>query len=58
MGVKLYKYLPSKIKKLDNLNGFRKEVKLALLNKTVFRRKFFFTRRDAFKMSLKVTIKQ
>jgi hypothetical protein len=31
MGVKLYKYLPSKFKKLDNLNRFRKEVKSALL---------------------------
>jgi len=27
MSVKLYKYLPSKIKKLDNFNRFRKEVK-------------------------------
>jgi len=32
MRVKLYKYLPSKIKKLDNFNRFRKEVKLAMLN--------------------------
>jgi hypothetical protein len=32
MGVKLYKSLPSKIKKLDNFNRFRKEVKLLLLN--------------------------
>jgi len=31
-GVKLYKYLPSKSKKLDNFNCFRKKVKLALLN--------------------------
>jgi hypothetical protein len=30
--IKLYKYLPSKMKKLDNLNCFRKEVKQALLN--------------------------
>jgi len=30
--IKLYKYLPLKIKKLDNLNCFRKEVKQALLN--------------------------
>ena len=36
MGVKLYKYLHSKIKKLDNLNGFRKEVKLALLNNSFY----------------------
>jgi len=28
-GDKLYKYLPSKIKKLYNFNHFRKEVKLA-----------------------------
>jgi hypothetical protein len=27
-GVKLHKYLPSKIKKLDNFNHFRKEVEL------------------------------
>jgi hypothetical protein len=27
-----YKYLPSKIKKLDNFNHFRKEMKLALSN--------------------------
>jgi hypothetical protein len=27
-GVKLYTYLPSKIKKLDNFNHFRKEVEL------------------------------
>ena len=32
MGIKLHKYLPSKIKKLDNFNRFRKEVQLALLN--------------------------
>jgi hypothetical protein len=32
MGVKLYKYLPSKIKKLENFSCFRKEVKLVLLN--------------------------
>ena len=31
-GVKLYKYLSSKIKKFDNFNHFRKEVKLVLLN--------------------------
>jgi len=32
MGVKLYKCLPLKIKKLDNFNQFRKEVKSMLLN--------------------------
>jgi hypothetical protein len=31
-GVKLYNYLPPKIKKLENSNRFRKEVKLALLS--------------------------
>ena len=31
MGVLLYKHLPMKIKKLDNFNRFRKEVKSALL---------------------------
>ena len=36
MGVKLYKYLPSKIKKLDNFNRFRKEVKLALLKNSFY----------------------
>jgi hypothetical protein len=32
MGVKLHKYLSSKITKLDKFNCFRKEVKLALLS--------------------------
>ena len=32
MGVKLYRCLPLKIKKLDNFNQFRKEVKSVLLN--------------------------
>jgi len=32
MGVRLHKRLPLKIKKLDNFNQFRKEVKLMLLN--------------------------
>jgi hypothetical protein len=32
MGVKLSEHLPSKIKKLENLNHFRKEVKLDLLS--------------------------
>jgi len=31
MGVRLYKHLPLKIKKLDNFNRFRKEVKSTLL---------------------------
>jgi hypothetical protein len=31
MGVKFYKYLPSKIKILEHFNCFRKEVKLVLL---------------------------
>jgi hypothetical protein len=32
MGVRLYKHLPLKIKKLDNFDQFRKEVKSMLLN--------------------------
>ena len=32
MGVRLYKCLPVKIKKPDNFNQFRKEVKSMLLN--------------------------
>jgi len=36
MGVKFHKYLPSKIKKLDNINRFRKEVQLALLNNSFY----------------------
>jgi hypothetical protein len=36
MGVRLYKYLPSKIKKLENFNRFRKEVKLALLSNSFY----------------------
>jgi hypothetical protein len=32
MGVRLYKHLPLKIKKLDNFNQFRKEVKSTLSN--------------------------
>jgi hypothetical protein len=32
MGVKLYKYVPSKIRKLENFNHLGKEVKLALLS--------------------------
>jgi hypothetical protein len=31
MGVKLYKFLPSKITKLKNINCFRKEEKLVLM---------------------------
>jgi len=36
VGVKFYKYLPSKIKKLDNFNRFRREVKAALLNNSYY----------------------
>jgi len=36
MGVRLYKRLPLKIKKLDNFNQFRKEVKLMLLNNSFY----------------------
>jgi hypothetical protein len=36
MDVELYKYLPLKIKKCDNFNRFRKEVKLALLNNSFY----------------------
>jgi hypothetical protein len=32
-----HKYLPSKIKKLENFNRFRKEVKLALLSNSFYR---------------------
>jgi hypothetical protein len=42
MGVKLYKYLPSKIKKLENFNHFRKEVKLALLSNLLYTLEEFF----------------
>ena len=37
VGVKLYKHLPSKIKKLNNFNNFRKEMKLALLNNSFYK---------------------
>jgi len=36
MGVRLYKRLPLKIKKLDNFNQFRKEVKSMLLNNSFY----------------------
>jgi hypothetical protein len=36
MGVRLYKYLTSKIKKLENSNRYRKEVKLALLSNSFY----------------------
>ena len=36
MGVRLYKHLPLKIKKLYNFNQFRKEVKLMLLNNSFY----------------------
>jgi hypothetical protein len=41
VGVKLYKYLPSKIKKLENSSRFRKEVKLALLSNSFYMRRDF-----------------
>ena len=36
MGVTLYKRLPLKIKKLDNFNQFSIEVKLKLLNNSLY----------------------
>ena len=36
MGVRLYKRLPLKIKKLDNFNQFKKEVKSMLLNNSFY----------------------
>ena len=36
MGARLYKHLPLRIKKLDNCNQFRKEVKSILLNNTFY----------------------
>ena len=36
MGVRLYKRLPLKNKKLVNFNRFRKEVKLTLLNNSFY----------------------
>jgi len=36
MGVKLYNFLPSKIKKLDDFNRFKKEVKSAWLNNSFY----------------------
>jgi hypothetical protein len=41
MAVRLYKRLPLKIKKLDNFNQFRKEVKLILLNNSFYTLKEF-----------------
>jgi hypothetical protein len=35
MGVKLYKYLSSKIKKLKNVNCFRKEVETGSIKKLI-----------------------
>jgi hypothetical protein len=35
-GVRLYKHLPLKIKKLDNFNRFRKEMKSTLLNNSFY----------------------
>jgi len=37
MGVRLYKHLPLKIKKIDNFNQFRKEVKLMSLNNSFYK---------------------
>jgi hypothetical protein len=42
MGVTLYKYLPSKIKKLENFNCFRKEVKLVLLKNSFYMLEEFY----------------
>ena len=36
VGVKFYKYLPLKIKKLYNFNRFRREVKSASLNNSFY----------------------
>ena len=36
MGVRLYKHLLLKIKKFDNFNQFRKEMKLMLLNNSFY----------------------
>jgi hypothetical protein len=36
MGVKLYIRLPLRIKKMDGLKQFRREVKLILLNETFY----------------------
>ena len=41
MGVRLYKHLPLKIKKLDNFNQCRKEVKSMLLNNLFYTFKEF-----------------
>jgi len=41
MGVKLYKCLPLKIKKLDNFNQFRKEVESKLLKNSFYTLKEF-----------------
>jgi hypothetical protein len=37
MGIRLYKHLPLKIKKLDNFNQFRKEVKSTLLKNLFYK---------------------
>jgi hypothetical protein len=42
MEVKLYKYLPSKIKKLENFNCFSKEIKLALLKNSFYTLQEFY----------------
>jgi hypothetical protein len=41
MGVRLYKHLPLKIKKLDNFNQYRKEVKSTFLNNLFYTLKEF-----------------
>jgi hypothetical protein len=41
-GVKLYKYLPSKIKKLENFKCFRKEMKLVLLKNSFYMLEEFY----------------
>jgi hypothetical protein len=42
IGVKLYKYLPSKIKKLEHFNCFRKEMKLVLLKNSFYTLEEFY----------------
>jgi hypothetical protein len=42
MAVKLYKYLPSKIKKLESFNCFRKETKLVVLKNSFYTLEEFY----------------
>jgi len=44
----LYKHLPSKIKKLDNFNRFRKEVKSALLSSSFYTIEEFLQSKSVF----------